>query len=65
MSHRTTIRSLTKGLTAASAITLFGLSAAMIGCEDAGDETEDAIEETGDAIDDAVDETEDAVDDMG
>lgn len=63
MTSRTTARNLAKSLTAASAITLFALSASITGCEDAADDTGDALEETGEAVDDAVDDAGDAVDD--
>ena len=52
-----------KGLAAASAITLFALSASITGCEDAADETGDALEDAGEAVDDAVDDAGDAIDD--
>lgn len=69
MTTRMNARKLAKGLTTASAITLFALTASLTGCEDAADETGDALEETGDAVDDAVDDAgdavDDAVDDMG
>lgn len=63
MTTRMTARNLAKGLTTASAITLFALSASLTGCEDAADDTGDALEDAGDAVDDAVEETGDAIDD--
>ncbi len=65
MATRFNRRSLAKGLTAASAITLFALSASITGCEDAADDAGDAMEDAGDAVDDAVDDTGDAIDDLG
>lgn len=59
MNHRT----LAKGLTTASAITLFALSAAITGCEDAADSTGDAFEDAGDATGDAIRGTGEAIDD--
>lgn len=63
MTNRMTGRKLAKGITTASAITLFALTASITGCEDAADETGDALEETGEAVDDAVDDAGDAIDD--
>jgi len=40
-------------------------SAALSGCEDAGDEIEDVGEDVGDTVEDAADKTEDAIDDIG
>ncbi|MEQ8316298.1 MAG: hypothetical protein RIE77_10515 [Phycisphaerales bacterium] len=63
MTNRFNTRLIARSLATASAITLFGLSSTMVGCEDAADDTEDAIEDAGDAVDDAVDDAADAVDD--
>lgn len=65
MNNRLNPRRLAMGLTAASAITLFGLTASLAGCEEAGDDAGDALEDAGDAVDDAVDDVEDGFDDMG
>ncbi|MFI4881481.1 MAG: hypothetical protein ACIAQU_02725 [Phycisphaerales bacterium JB064] len=65
MTIRTNTRRLSKGITAASAITLFALAATLPACEDAADETGDALEDAGEAVDDAVDDAGDAIDDAG
>lgn len=66
MTTRMTGRKLAKGLTAASAITLFALTASITGCEEAADDTgdavEDAAEDTAEAVDDAVEDTGEAID---
>ena len=65
MSTNTNARRLNKGLFAASAASLFALAAILPACEDAGDETTDAVEEAGDAAEDAVEDAGDAIEDAG